>query len=101
MIGILGGGVWGSALAKLLSNQKVIIYARNKKIIKSINEHHFNPNLKYAVFNENITATDSLEEITNVDIPNCKKKKIIIQGNLSPTILLKGGKPLIEEVKKI
>ena len=27
-IGILGGGVWGSALAKLLSNNKVCIYAR-------------------------------------------------------------------------
>lgn len=43
----------------------------------------------------------SLDEITNDDIQNCKKKKIIIQGNLSPTILLKGGKPLIEEVRKI
>ena len=46
-IGILGGGVWGSALAKLLSNNKVFIYARDKKTIKSINDHKFNPKLKY------------------------------------------------------
>ena len=44
-IGILGGGVWGSALARVLSNNKVIIYARDEKIVKSINEHKINPKL--------------------------------------------------------
>ena len=57
-IGILGGGVWGSALAKLLSNNKVCIYSRDKKTIKSINDHRFNPKLKFTVFNENVTSTD-------------------------------------------
>ena len=51
-IGILGGGVWGSALARVLSNNKVIIYARDEKIVKSINEHKINPKLKYSSFNE-------------------------------------------------
>ena len=37
-IGILGGGVWGSALAKLLSNHKVLIFSRDTKIVGSINE---------------------------------------------------------------
>ena len=33
----LGGGVWGCALAKLLSvNNKVCIYARDEKIVTSI-----------------------------------------------------------------
>ena len=64
-IGILGGGVWGSALAKLFSDQEVLIYTRDKKVMDSINEHHFNPKLKYAVFNDNVRATDDLEEITN------------------------------------
>ena len=32
-IGILGGGVWGSALARVLSKNKVIIYARDKNIV--------------------------------------------------------------------
>jgi len=65
-IGILGGGVWGSALARVLSNNKVIIYARDEKIVNSINEHKINPKLKYSSFNENVTATTSLKEIRNV-----------------------------------
>ena len=63
-IGILGGGVWGSALAKLFSDQEVLIYTRDKKIMSSINDHHFNPKLKYAIFNDNVSATDDLQEIT-------------------------------------
>ena len=47
-IGILGGGIWGSALAKLLSNSSVIIFSRDEKIVKSINNHRFNPKLKYS-----------------------------------------------------
>ena len=67
-IGILGGGVWGSALAKLFSNQKVLIYTRDKKVMNSINDHHFNPKLKYAIFNDNVKATDDLEEIAKKNI---------------------------------
>ena len=67
-IGILGGGVWGSALAKLFSNQDVLIYTRDKKVMNSINDHHFNPKLKYAIFNDNVKATDDLEEIAKKNI---------------------------------
>jgi len=67
-IGILGGGVWGSALAKLFSNQEVLIYTRDKKVMNSINDHHFNPKLKYAIFNDNVKATDDLEQITKKNI---------------------------------
>ena len=77
-IGILGGGVWGSALAKLFSDQEVLIYTRDKRVMESINTHHFNPKLKYAVFNNNVTATDDLEEVT--------KKKLIIIALPSQTI---------------
>jgi glycerol-3-phosphate dehydrogenase (NAD(P)+) len=67
-IGIIGGGVWGSALAKLLSeNSKVMIYGRDKKIIKSINEHHFNPKLKYAIFNNNVNATNEIDALADSD----------------------------------
>ena len=45
-IGILGGGVWGSAMAKLLSNNEVSIITRDEKVVASINEHRFNPKLK-------------------------------------------------------
>ena len=67
-ISILGGGVWGSALAKLFSDQKVLIYTRDKKVMNSINEHHFNPKLKYAVFNDNVQATDDLEEVVKKNL---------------------------------
>jgi glycerol-3-phosphate dehydrogenase (NAD(P)+) len=67
-IGILGGGVWGSALAKLFSDQEVLIYTRDKKVMNSINDHHFNPKLKYVIFNNNVKATDNLEEITKKNL---------------------------------
>ena len=66
-IGILGGGVWGSALAKLLSNNKVTIFARDTKVTDSINNHRFNPNLKYAVFNENVSAECNLNLLTDMN----------------------------------
>ncbi len=67
-IGILGGGVWGSALAKLFSDQEILIYTRDKKVMNSINDHHFNPKLKYAIFNDNVKATDDLEEIAKKNL---------------------------------
>ena len=65
-IGILGGGVWGSALARVLSKNKVVIYARDKNIVKSINEHKLNPKLKYSSFNDNVSATDQIKNLQNV-----------------------------------
>ena len=62
-IGIIGGGVWGSALARIFSKNKVLIYARDENIVKSINDHKFNPKLKYSSFNENVSATSSLKEL--------------------------------------
>ena len=59
-IGILGGGVWGSALAKLFSNQEVLIYKRDKKVMNSINDNQFNAKIKYAIFNDNVKAADDV-----------------------------------------
>lgn len=66
-IGIIGGGAWGSALAKLLSNNEVMIYARDKKVVNSINEYKFNPNLKYSTFNDNVTATNNIYKVSDSD----------------------------------
>ena len=66
-IGIIGGGVWGSALAKLLSENKVIIYARDKKIVSSIKNHRINPRLKYVIFNDNVSSTSDLKDLHSVD----------------------------------
>ena len=87
-IGIIGGGVWGSAIAKLLSNNKVCIITRDTKIVKSINEHRFNPRLKYAVFNENVSATADLNEAKDMDylfltLPSQKIRDVLSKVDLS------------------
>ncbi len=64
-IGVLGGGVWGCALARVLSQNKVKIYARDENLVKSINDHKINPKLKYSSFNENVSATLSLNDLQN------------------------------------
>ena len=119
-IGILGGGVWGSALAKLFSDQEVLIYTRDKKVMNSINDHHFNPKLKYAIFNENVKATDDLDEIAkknsklvfserkvfNKEIDGLLKKKLKptiqnknwTQKNLSTSISVN---PIVISIKSI
>ena len=66
-IGIIGGGVWGSALARLLSQNKVLIYARDQKIVRSINENKLNPKLKYSSFNDNVSATNELNDLKNLE----------------------------------
>jgi len=66
-ISVIGGGVWGSALTKLLSNNKVFLFARDVKTVKSINDNRFNPKLKYVVFNDNVTATEDISELNDSD----------------------------------
>ena len=86
-IGILGGGVWGSALARILSTQKVIIYARDENIVKSINENKINPKLKYSSFNENVSATSSISELQTVEflfitLPAQIIRKVLLDSNI-------------------
>ncbi|PPR44260.1 MAG: Glycerol-3-phosphate dehydrogenase [NAD(P)+] [Alphaproteobacteria bacterium MarineAlpha5_Bin6] len=66
-IGILGGGVWGSALAKLLSNHQVLIFSRDIKVVDSINKQKLNPRLKSTAFNDNVKATIEIKELATVD----------------------------------
>ena len=66
-IGVIGGGVWGCALAKLLSKHQVTIFARDEKLVSSINKQKFNPQLKYVTFNENINSTSDINELNNLD----------------------------------
>ena len=66
-IGILGGGVWGSALARVFSQNTVKIYVRDQNLVKSINEHKLNPKLKYSSFNENVSATSVLNDLQSVE----------------------------------
>ena len=86
-IGVLGGGVWGSALAKLLSKNKVTIFTRNTKVADSINNHHFNPKLKYVIFNGNVSAKTNLDLLSDMQyifiaLPSQKIREVLSLGNL-------------------
>lgn len=64
-ISILGAGSWSTAIANVIAEENdVLMYARDKNVIKSINEDHINnkyfPDIKLS---ENIRATNNLEEI--------------------------------------
>ena len=86
-IGILGGGVWGSALARILSQNKVVIYARDINIVNSINDHKLHPKLKYSSFNDNVSATTSLKDLQKMDflfiaLPAQNIREVIINSSL-------------------
>ena len=85
-IGIIGGGVWGSALARVFSQNKVLIYARDQNIVRSINENKFNPKLKYSSFNDNVSATDDLADLKKMEfiliaLPAQKMRSVIEKTN--------------------
>lgn len=69
-IGIIGGGAWGTALAQVLrsAGRQVIIHAREKAVIESVNLYHHNnsylPNLKLDVL---IKATGSMADLALCD----------------------------------
>jgi len=115
-IGILGGGVWGSALARLLSNNKVIIFTRDSKVANSINNHRFNPKLKYALFNDNVSAQTNFELLSQMDyifiaLPAQTVREVLSKINLpnkgqeiiiaSKGIEIKSGFLLSEILKEI
>ena len=114
-IGILGGGVWGSALARLLSNNKVTIFSRDSKITDSINNHRFNPKLKYVVFNDNVSAQTNLELLSDMQyifiaLPSQNIREVLSAINLqnkdqeiiiaSKGIEIKSGLLLSEVIKE-
>lgn len=62
---VIGGGSWGSALARILGDNghDVIIYDRSLEIVTEINEYHTNKSkLPVGTLPLNVCATNSLEE---------------------------------------
>lgn len=83
-IGIIGGGIWGSAIAKLLSRNQVLIYARDKKVVSSINDHKITPKLKYVIFNDNVKSTSNINDLKEVDfifiaLPSQNIRKVLME----------------------
>lgn len=70
-IGYLGAGIWGTALANLLSKNghKVKVWDRNLELIKILEEKREHPKLLGNILSEDIEYVYSLEEaIADVDI---------------------------------
>ena len=65
---VVGGGSWGSALARILGDNgnDVVIYERSKEIVDEINTYHTNKSkLPIGILPLNVSATDILEESLN------------------------------------
>ena len=67
-IGVIGGGAWGTALAQLSAKagSKVILWAREEKVVKKINEEHENEMfLKGVELSNNVRATTNLADMVD------------------------------------
>lgn len=65
-IGVIGGGAWGTALAQLSAKagSKVILWAREEKVVKKINEEHENEMfLKGVGLSNNLRATTNFADM--------------------------------------
>ncbi len=70
-IGVIGAGAWGTALAQVFAKggRKTTIWAREEEVVQSINTVHENATYLPGVpLNENLKATNSLEDIASNDI---------------------------------
>lgn len=93
-VGVVGMGSFGAAIANLLScSSDVLIYSRNTK---KINEFNKNRRFKGIVFNENVVATDSLQEIAD----RCELIFIVIPS-ASLRSLMKEFGPMLNPAKII
>ena len=70
-VGILGGGSWGTTVAKLVArNAPITLWARDKQVVDEINGNHTNSKyLPDARLPARLKATDDLEEaVANMDV---------------------------------
>jgi glycerol-3-phosphate dehydrogenase (NAD(P)+) len=68
-IGIIGNGSWGTALAKILTdnNQSIYWWVRNKESVKYLTERNHNPHYLTSVrfLSQMIIPTDDLQKVLN------------------------------------
>ena len=98
-ITLCGGGSWGTAIARLLSNKghKVNFYIRNKSVIDDIKENRENSKyLPGAKFINEINLTDDLDGVLNdidvfvIAIPTSSIREILekISGKISKETII-------------
>jgi glycerol-3-phosphate dehydrogenase (NAD(P)+) len=68
-IGVIGGGAWGTALAKVTaSGGETLLWAREPEVVEAINEHHENSVFLPGVrLSEAIRATLDLKELSSCE----------------------------------
>lgn len=74
-ISVLGAGAFGTALAKVMSDagHEVLLWARDAKVVNSINETHYHPNRLKGVELGSVIATTNEQEA-------CQGAHLIISG---------------------
>jgi glycerol-3-phosphate dehydrogenase (NAD(P)+) len=70
MIGVIGGGAWGTALAQVMATQEqIILWAREPEVVASINAARENtlflPGIK---LHDRIRATGGIDELAGADV---------------------------------
>lgn len=68
MIGVIGGGGWGTALAKICAEKgyKVQVWARETEVVEEINRHHTNHTfLPGVTLPDTLSASSSLAEVVS------------------------------------
>jgi len=70
MIGVIGGGAWGTALAQVMaSSEDVILWAREPQVVDAINTAHENPDfLPGIALNPRIRATGNTADLAAADV---------------------------------
>lgn len=97
-IGVVGAGAMGSAISQTVcdNTKKVLLYARRKEVVDSINETHFNreyfPNIR---LEDNIFATNDLNDLKDAEvifltIPSSKMREVTrsLKDIISPDCVL-------------
>ncbi len=70
MIGVIGGGAWGTALAQVMASaEDVILWAREPQVVRAINAAHENPDfLPGVALNPRIRATGLTGALAAADV---------------------------------
>ena len=86
-IGVMGGGAWGTTVAKLLSdkNSNVLLWAKEKKKKKDIEKTRINKTyLNKIKLNKSLKITNHLEDLSELDILFVVIPTQYIQATLKP-----------------
>lgn len=69
-VGVIGSGSWGTALAQVLSDNKVnvLIWGRSKAEVDSINNDHKLSYLKDVILNKDLKASNDFADLADSDV---------------------------------